>query len=57
MQDRGEKLDFVLEIQADDDVVVKRMLNRAKEQNRPDDTEEVIRERMKIYHELTRPLT
>lgn len=57
LAERGEELDFVLEIQADDDEVIKRMLNRAKEQNRPDDNEEVIRERMKIYHELTSPLT
>ena len=57
LAEKGQSLDFVLEIQADDEEVIKRMLNRAKEQNRPDDNEEVIRERMKIYHELTSPLT
>lgn len=57
LAERNEKLDFVLEIQADENEVVKRMLQRAKEQNRADDTEEVFRERMRVYHETTLPLS
>ena len=57
LSEKGQNIDFALEIKVDDDEVVKRMLKRAEEQNRPDDTEEIIRERMKIYHKLTSPLT
>ena len=40
-----------------DEEVVARLLNRAKEQGRADDTEEVIRRRMEVYAEQTAPLT
>ena len=50
-------LDHVIEITADTDEVVARLLNRAKEQGRADDTEEVIRRRMEVYAEQTDPLT
>ena len=51
------RLDKVVEITANTDEVVARLLNRAKEQGRADDTEEVIRERMSIYRAATAPLT
>ena len=38
------------------DEVVARLLNRAKEQGRADDTEDVIRRRMDVYAEQTEPL-
>jgi adenylate kinase len=50
------RLDRVVEITADTDEVVARLLNRAKEQGRADDTEEVIRRRMDVYAEQTEPL-
>jgi len=50
-------LDRVVEITANTDEVVARLLNRAKEQGRADDTEEVIRRRMEVYAEQTAPLT
>jgi adenylate kinase len=50
------RLDKVVEITADTDEVVARLLNRAKEQGRADDTEEVIRRRMDVYAEQTEPL-
>jgi adenylate kinase len=49
-------LDKVVEITANTDEVVARLLNRAKEQGRADDTEEVIRRRMDVYAEQTEPL-
>ena len=52
----GQKLDLVLEITADVDEVVKRMLHRAELEHRPDDTEEVIRHRLEVYRELTEPM-
>jgi len=52
----GEKLDAVVNITANTDEVVKRLLNRAKEQGRADDTEAVIRRRLEVYEEQTAPL-
>jgi adenylate kinase len=40
----------------DEEEVVKRLLNRAREEGRIDDTEEVIRNRMNVYHSQTSPL-
>lgn len=52
----GTQLDEVVEITADVDELVGRLLNRAQEQGRADDTEEVIRRRMDVYAEQTAPL-
>jgi adenylate kinase len=57
LADLGLKLDSVVELTADTDEVVARLLKRAQEQGREDDTEEVIRRRMAIYAEQTEPLT
>jgi adenylate kinase len=54
---RGTALDHVLELTVDDEVVVGRLLKRAELEGRVDDTEEVIRERMAIYHRQTKPLS
>ena len=37
--------------------MIARLLKRAAEQGRADDTEEVIRRRMEVYAEQTEPLT
>lgn len=52
----GAKLDAVVQLTADTDEVVRRLLNRAIEQGRADDTEDVIRRRLAIYQEQTAPL-
>ncbi len=57
LADSGVALDKAVEITADTDEVVARLLNRAQEQGRADDTEDVIRRRMEIYAEQTAPLT
>ncbi|MFK5582691.1 adenylate kinase [Serinicoccus sp. LYQ131] len=54
--DAGHALDAVVELTVDTDEVVQRLLTRAQDQGRADDTEEVIRERMRIYAEETAPL-
>ena len=54
---QGNKLDAVVQLTADTDEVVRRLLNRAIEQGRTDDTEDVIRRRLEIYEEQTAPLT
>jgi adenylate kinase len=53
---QGASLDAVLELTVDTDEVVQRLLKRAEIDGRADDTEEVIRHRMKIYEEETAPL-
>ena len=52
----GHALDGVLELIVDEEAVVSRLLKRAEIEGRADDTEEVIRERMAIYHKETAPL-
>ncbi|MFZ1374551.1 MAG: adenylate kinase, partial [Nostocoides sp.] len=56
LADRDSSLDAVLELTVDEDAVVARLLRRAEIEGRVDDTEEVIRERMAIYHRETAPL-
>jgi adenylate kinase len=54
---QGNSLDAVVQLTADTDEVVRRLLNRAIEQGRADDTEDVIRRRLEVYEEQTAPLT
>ena len=53
---RGEQLDAVVRLVADTDEVVRRLLARAEQQGRSDDTEEVIRHRLDVYERETAPL-
>ena len=52
----GVSLDMVLEIEVDEDEVVARMLHRAQEQHRTDDTEPVRRHRLEVHHGRTEPM-
>jgi adenylate kinase len=52
----GTSLDAVLELTVDVDEVVQRLLKRAQIDGRADDTEDVIRHRLKVYDEETAPL-
>jgi adenylate kinase len=49
-------LDAVVLLTADSDEVVRRLQQRAKEQGRSDDTEQVIRTRLDVYAEQTAPI-
>lgn len=53
LADGDEKLDVVLQLTADDEELVHRLLGRAKETGRSDDNEAVIRHRLDLYHEQT----
>ncbi|MFF1385278.1 adenylate kinase [Arthrobacter sp. NPDC058288] len=53
LSDGNEKLDVVLQLTADDEELVHRLLGRAKETGRSDDNETVIRHRLDLYHEQT----
>jgi adenylate kinase len=55
---KGIALDAVIEIKAEADELVKRVINRARESGgaRADDNEEVLRKRLGVYAEQTAPL-
>jgi adenylate kinase len=52
----GRPLSAILEFQLADEVGTERMLARAREEERPDDTPEVIAKRLAIYHAETEPV-
>jgi adenylate kinase len=52
----GHRLDAVVVLTVDDDVLVERLLQRAALEGRADDTEDVIRRRQELYAEQTAPL-
>jgi len=56
LREIGRDLDVVFEFQLADAVGVERMLKRAAEEGRADDTPEAIDERLRLYHAETEPL-
>ena len=52
----GMTANVALHLQADDDELMRRLLARAALEHRSDDTEEVIRRRLALYHEVTHPI-
>lgn len=56
LADLGLSLDGAVEITADPEVVVARLLGRAEIEGRADDTEPVIRHRLSVYAEQTAPI-
>ncbi|MEE1618219.1 adenylate kinase [Brachybacterium sp. J153] len=56
LADLGAALDAVLLLEADDDTVVERLIERGRESGRSDDTEETIRHRLSVYAAQTTPL-
>ncbi|MDQ4501845.1 adenylate kinase [Sinomonas sp. ASV322] len=53
LHESGLELDVVLQLTADDEELVARLLGRAKETGRSDDNEAVIRHRLELYHTQT----
>jgi adenylate kinase len=53
--DRGE-LSVVLDFHVPDEMAIQRLLGRAAEQRRSDDTLDKIQHRLRVYHEQTEPL-
>jgi adenylate kinase len=49
-------LDIVLELQVPDEVLIARLLKRATTDGRADDNDATIRERLRVFHEQTKPL-
>ena len=56
LEEIGKPLDIVLLLEVSDDVSIERMLGRGAEEGRSDDAPEVIRNRLRLYHELTEPV-
>ncbi|GAB4172402.1 MAG: adenylate kinase [Wenzhouxiangellaceae bacterium] len=52
----GQPLDLAIAVQVDEGEIVQRLSKRALEEGRSDDTEEVIRNRMRVYAEQTAPV-
>ena len=56
LDSRGLKLDAVVVLTVNQDEVVERLLKRAQDEGRADDTEDVVRRRLDVYAEQTAPL-
>jgi adenylate kinase len=56
LREIGRPLSVVFELQVPDDVARDRMLKRAREEGRSDDTRDVIDRRIQLYHEETEPI-
>ena len=56
LRQRGTPLSMVIELKADENELVSRMLRRAAMEKRADDTPETIGRRMEVYHRQTEPL-
>jgi adenylate kinase len=52
----GRPLDAVLELRVNDEALIERLLKRAKTDGRADDNDATIRERLRVFHEQTKPL-
>ncbi len=53
---RGHDMGLMIELVVEEDILMARLLKRAKEQGRADDNEETIRKRFQVYHNQTAPL-
>ena len=56
LKEIGRELVLVLEFQLDEETAVARLLGRARPEGRSDDSEDVIRNRFRVYREQTEPL-
>lgn len=56
LRELNQECDRAISLEVPDEVLVARLLGRAKKEGRTDDTEEVIRRRLEVYREQTEPL-
>jgi len=56
LEDQHQRLDCVLSLEVDPDLLVGRLVKRAEIEGRADDNEQTIRRRMEVYREETAPL-
>ena len=55
-QSLNQTIDSIINIEVDKNVLITRLVERAKKSGRADDTEEIILNRQNVYLELTAPL-
>ncbi|MEM1309445.1 MAG: adenylate kinase [Cyanobacteria bacterium P01_H01_bin.153] len=55
-QQHNQPIDFVVNLEVPDEVILSRLIKRGQEEGRSDDTEETIRNRLDVYRESTEPL-
>ena len=56
LAERGHELGIMIELVVEEDILLFRLLRRAKEQGREDDNEETIKKRFEVYQKQTAPL-
>jgi adenylate kinase len=56
LREIARELTIVFELQVSDEICAARLLKRAREEGRPDDTPEAIATRLELYHRETEPL-
>lgn len=56
LAERKHDMGVMVELVVDEETLLARLLNRAKEQGRADDNEETIKKRFEVYHNQTEPL-
>ena len=54
---RGHDMGMMIVLVVEEDILMARLLKRAKEQGRADDNEETIKKRFEVYHNQTAPLS
>jgi len=52
----GQPADIAIQIDVDPEQIIKRIAGRAEQEGRADDSEDIVRNRMRIYHEKTAPV-
>lgn len=57
LTEQSQQLDLALELQVEEDALIERLLKRAQIDGRADDNYETIRERLRVFHTQTAPLT
>ncbi len=57
LAEKGHKVDAVIALEVPEEILVQRVINRSKTSGRSDDAnEELIRKRLRLYHDITKPL-
>ncbi|MCQ2311568.1 MAG: adenylate kinase [Paludibacteraceae bacterium] len=56
MKKRGDKTAVLIDINVPEDEIINRLIERGKTSGRADDNLETIKERLKVYHDQTRPV-
>ena len=52
----GQPVDIAIQIDVDPEQIIRRLAGRAEQESRADDSEDIVRNRMRIYREKTAPV-